>query len=101
MLVLANGVVVPHVNPGSKSNVEQVVQRALYAFNRQWMKHKLDTILIDCWAKGHSAYDTINICSVNGYALCVAEPRRRVVWDIWDKDWAEYCTADEPMQDLF
>lgn len=99
MLINQNGSVVPHVNPGAVADHKTVHTTALFAWNcaDKGAIHKLDTILEDCWSKGLSMYQTINICSVNGYALCIAEPRRKIIWDRWDTSWAAHCAENEDL----
>lgn len=101
MHINQHGSVVPHVNPGAASQAHVVHSRASYAFNctAAGAIHKLDTILVDCWAKGFSPYETINICSVNGYALCIAETARRRVWANWDARWTAHCKEFEDLSD--
>lgn len=99
MLINQHGSVIPHVSPGTPSQASVVHSRANYAFNCKAAGaiHKLDTILVDCWAKGFSMYETINICSVNGYALCIAETARRRVWATWDAGWSAHCKEFEDL----
>lgn len=87
MLVLSSGAVVPHVNPGTLPNHETVHLFARYVRRGA----TLDALLQDCWGRGLSAYDTVLIASVNGFGLCVAEPRRRAVWGNLDIGWKAHC----------
>lgn len=101
MHIQPSGAVVPHVSPGTKADHSVTHHTAKWAFNchAEGAIHKLDTILVDCWAKGLSAYQTINMCSVNGYALCVAEPARRRVWAAWDTAWTAHCAEQEDLSE--
>lgn len=87
MLVLASGVVVPHVNPGTKSDHTITHFRARYVRRGA----TLDALLKDCWGRGLSAYEAVMIASVNGYGLCIAEPARKRVWANMDAGWAQHC----------
>lgn len=95
MLIDQHGSVVPHVNPGTASD------HTITHLNARYVRHgaKLNDLLVDCWSRGLSAYQTINICSVNGYALCIAETARRRVWANWDAGWQAHCKEFEDLSD--
>lgn len=95
MLMLQNGAVVPHVNPGTLPNHVSVHQFTGYVRRGA----TLDSLLKDCWGRGFSAYDSILVASVNGYGLCVAEPRRRVVWGNLDVGWKAHCDEYADLSD--
>jgi hypothetical protein len=88
MLVLPSGAVIPFVGVSPRVDHVSVHQWARYVRRGA----KLDALLKDCWGRGFSAYDTNMVCSVNGYALCVAELRRRQVWQYMDIGYAAMCS---------
>lgn len=95
MLVLPSGAVIPFVG---------VSPRVDHVSTHQWARYvrrgaKLDDLLKDLWARGFSAYDANIVCSVNGYALCVAELRRRQVWANMDAGWAAHCREFEDLSE--
>lgn len=95
MLILPSGAVIPFVGVNPIADHITVHQMARYDFR----KHvTLDTIIEWCWACGFSAYDTNLVCSVNGYALCVAELRRRQVFQHMDEGYAVYQAQCEDEQ---
>ena len=93
MLILANGAVVPHV--GTHPTVDHKSTHLFTRYVRRGVS--LDVLLQDCWGRGLSAHDTVLIASVNGYSLCVAEPRRRVVWSNLDLGWTAHCSEFEDL----
>lgn len=95
MLIDQHGSVVPHVSPGTKADHKCTHLNARYVRRGA----TLDALLKDCWARGLSMYQTINICSVNGYALCIAETARRRVWSNMQAGWDAHCAEYEDLSD--
>lgn len=89
MLVLANGAVIPHTNPGVVADRQTVRDFSHYAFFHG--VYNLDDIINWCWGAGLSAMECLMVASANGYAFCVVEPRRRVIWSSLEAGWDAHC----------
>jgi len=93
MLFLSSGVVVPHVNPGTKPDHKITHLRASYVRRGA----TLDALLKECWSRGMSAYETVMIASVNGFGICITEPARKRVWANMDAGWKKHCAEFEDL----